>query len=381
MPVSPTDLSNLWAWYKGDAGVTGTSSVTAWADQSGNSRTLTIPGILGSPSLDATAINGLPAIVTLLGTQGLGTSVNLPVISEATVYIVGKQLDSESSLGAFIGSGGGNLDILRRTTSDVIAGDAGTGSIMLGPNIAATDDTWYTIRMRVTATDVYLSLNHGTEQTAARDSATIAAFTASPLFLFTDAAGHTGKKAIAECIVYLDNHSTLEKAQLEYYLNQKYAHYTWTDSIPSSSTSTTSMAQVNGKDVIVQVSTDGTTYKNLICEIANSVPLSRETTSVTTKCSGGTTARAAGAYSWDVTGEAIVDTAPTSGQISYEDLLSGFLATTLYYVKVENPSASGTNFYLAGTAYLTSLELTNEVDGLSQFSFTFSGTGAIDNTP
>ena len=140
------------------------------------------------------------------------------------------------------------------------------------------------------------------------------------------------------------------------------------------------MASINGKDVVVQVSTDGTTYKNLICEISNNLPISRETNSVTTKCDNGTTTRSLGAYSWEVSGEAVADTAPSASQISYEDLLSGFIAGTLYTIKVENPASTGTNFYHQGSAYLTSLELSNEVNGVSQFSFTFSGTGALDVT-
>jgi len=138
------------------------------------------------------------------------------------------------------------------------------------------------------------------------------------------------------------------------------------------------MASINGKDVVVQLSTDGTTYKSLVCEISNSLPISRETNSVTTKCDNGTTTRSLGAYSWEVSGEAVAETAPSGTQISYEEMLGYIVGGNLLYVKVENPAASGSNFYHQGQAYLTSLELSNEVNGVSQFSFTLSGTGALD---
>jgi TP901-1 family phage major tail protein len=135
---------------------------------------------------------------------------------------------------------------------------------------------------------------------------------------------------------------------------------------------------VQGKDVVLQISSDsGTTFKSLICEISNGFSATRETNSITTKCDDGTTTRSLGAYSWEMTADAVADTAPTAlTQVSYLDVLALFTAGTLLTVKI---AATGDYFH-SGTAYITSLELTNEVNGVSEFSLTLSGSGALDVT-
>jgi hypothetical protein len=56
----PSDISGLSLWLKADAGVTlSGSNVTAWADQSGNGRSV---AVVNSPSLTANSINGKPTI-------------------------------------------------------------------------------------------------------------------------------------------------------------------------------------------------------------------------------------------------------------------------------------------------------------------------------
>jgi hypothetical protein len=137
---------------------------------------------------------------------------------------------------------------------------------------------------------------------------------------------------------------------------------------------------IQGVNVVVKVSTDGTNYFDMICEINNNVDLSRATNSTRTKCDGGTTAKSLGAYEWSFGGSAVADNAPTGSQISYKSLLAHFIAGTYLYVKVVSPgtgSSAGSDFAHKGRAYLTALKLTNEVDGVSQFDFTFSGDGAL----
>jgi hypothetical protein len=84
-------MTGLKAWFKADVGVTGGSSPTAWADQSGNSNNL----VVGSASLgfNSSSINGLPGI-TWNGTASqrmVNTSVNLVTSNAArTVIVVAK---------------------------------------------------------------------------------------------------------------------------------------------------------------------------------------------------------------------------------------------------------------------------------------------------
>jgi len=59
-PFSPADISGLSLWLKADAGVTLLmSNVTAWADQSGNGRSVTVASL---PAFTASSINGKPTI-------------------------------------------------------------------------------------------------------------------------------------------------------------------------------------------------------------------------------------------------------------------------------------------------------------------------------
>ena len=81
---------NLKLWLKADAGVTGTSPVTGWNDQSGNGNHATIQ--LGTPSqtLNAAGLNFNP-VVTLAGTGGLQGTFSVPVTSNnVSAFIVMK---------------------------------------------------------------------------------------------------------------------------------------------------------------------------------------------------------------------------------------------------------------------------------------------------
>lgn len=139
------------------------------------------------------------------------------------------------------------------------------------------------------------------------------------------------------------------------------------------------MAKIQGKDVNVKISTDGgATFKTLICEISNDIALTRNTNSVSTKCDSGTSSIALGSYSWEISGEAAVDDSPTGSQATYADLLTLFINGTQFVSQVQDPTSSGGEYFHKGYTYVTSLSLNNQVDGISQFSFTFTGDGALD---
>ncbi len=57
----PTTTSGLQLWLRADMGVTGTSTVDQWDDQSGNNRDFTATSI-SRPALNTTGLNGLPSI-------------------------------------------------------------------------------------------------------------------------------------------------------------------------------------------------------------------------------------------------------------------------------------------------------------------------------
>src|SRR5688572_26979991 len=106
--------------------------------------------------------------------------------------------------------------------------------------------------------------------------------------------------------------------------------------------------KIQGGNVVVGSSTNDSTYYDMICEINNSVGLTRSTNTVRTKCDGGTSARSLGAYEWEISGSAVADNAPTSTQVSYKSMLAHFVAGTLLYVRVQSPgtgSSAGSDYY------------------------------------
>lgn len=84
---SPSDITGLKAWYVASAGVTGTTTVTAWADQSGNGYNLTAASGQ-EPALNSSAINGLPALNFISADRM--TNSSLSQTQAYTIIVVGK---------------------------------------------------------------------------------------------------------------------------------------------------------------------------------------------------------------------------------------------------------------------------------------------------
>ena len=80
------------------------------------------------------------------------------------------------------------------------------------------------------------------------------------------------------------------------------------------------MAKIPGKDIVLQISTDdGTTWKDLICEISNTANYNRvTTTSPLTKCDVASAAQELTllGYTWGFDFEALTDTAPSVSQVT-----------------------------------------------------------------
>lgn len=207
----------LWGWYKADEGVTGTTDVTLWEDQSGNGNDLDVTGA-NKPKLVDSVINSLPVIDSDTDAY-IATTNELPILTNGTIYMVALQKAGDISGGMFARSGN-NFKIYRNGTSDevTVQGGSSSGELLTA---AITDDTFYSIRVRVTATDFYLSINNGTEQTSARTTTGLANAIVS---LFTNA-GLIGVKQVAEMLIYTESHDSTTRTEIEEYLQDKYNHY------------------------------------------------------------------------------------------------------------------------------------------------------------
>lgn len=241
MPFTPTALSNLWGWWKTDAGLTMVGSdVGTLADQSGNGRTLV--GLSGKEvNVQTNALNGFSALVSRNGSESLmrtQSGVNFPDVASSgcTIYIVAAQEWTNDEDGVFLSTGdtqGFRQPTIRRfgIASDVQAGAITDSSS--APTLGITDGTFYTIRLRLDTNNTYIAVNNASEYGTGRNGSP-AAYVAAQLFLFGKLSGSDiCNKKIVEVIVYTGDKTGNDSALVEYYLQQKYNHFTWTDPIPT----------------------------------------------------------------------------------------------------------------------------------------------------
>lgn len=143
------------------------------------------------------------------------------------------------------------------------------------------------------------------------------------------------------------------------------------------------MAKIRGQLVLLQVSTDaGTTWKDLICLLSNSVNKTRETTtSPFTKCDVATAAQEITplGYTWEMPFTALVDTAPSGTQLTYADMNTLFVNGTTVLVR-QQYDGTGNEFYEQGSAILTSISSERSAEGFVTYDGTFQGSGPLDIT-
>lgn len=225
-PPSPSTIANLWLWLRGDMGVTGTTAVTGWADQSGNARNFTSESGK-EPALQANALNGLAAVARGAINASMLSAANFPDITTSgmTIFMVAKQNNAGSldANGAFMNAGAiQNIRIRRAGGLGSIEAGANTttGAQVTLPGVA--EDTFYTIRLRTDNTNQSAALNNGTPVVAANSPV---AYTGAPIQLFAISNSAFGNKSFAEIILYNRALNSTEITNVENYLRNKYAHY------------------------------------------------------------------------------------------------------------------------------------------------------------
>lgn len=236
-PFVPSDLSNLIAWYKSDTGVTlSGSSVTGWADQSGNSRDL-IPQYSPSyPTKVNNVLNGYPAIRGAATSVGLRTASAFPdhASTGITVFVVGMQPASEQTDGGhyhgFCGTGDPynanyGWQIMRNFNfADYMIFQGAYQGQANKTSPELTDGTYYTIRFKVTPTGfIYAALNNGSE---ASGSSSVNTVPSSYLMVLDTYSGdHWSNKDIMEIAIFQRVLNSTEEGQMETYFKNKYNHY------------------------------------------------------------------------------------------------------------------------------------------------------------
>lgn len=216
-------MPGLWAIYDAAQGVTGTTSVTAWEDQSGNGNDLSLANPTRALQIVDNDINSLPAIRSKASGGGYGIFLaqtnDLPALtSGGAIWAVVKQSTADVSINSGVTNfmfSGSEFEIKRHNLAipGAICVNA-LGSDLIG--ITAANNVYHIVRVIITETELKLSINNGTEEvTPVFNTPTDSTFS-----MFGE-----GDKYIAYTLVTTDIPSSNDIEQMEAYLNTKFDVY------------------------------------------------------------------------------------------------------------------------------------------------------------
>lgn len=130
VPISWTPASlgaALKAWFKADTGITlNSTTVSAWADQSGNGANVSQGSAGNQPTFQGTGFNGLPTVLFVAASAtSLSSAASALAMgaAAASVFIVGQMLTGTSDYGRAVSFQGGNAGADEST--------AGSGALIL----------------------------------------------------------------------------------------------------------------------------------------------------------------------------------------------------------------------------------------------------------
>jgi hypothetical protein len=132
--------------------------------------------------------------------------------------------------------------------------------------------------------------------------------------------------------------------------------------------------------VPLAVSTDGNTYRIIVCKKVANYQADIATTKEDTDCGAF---KGLGALDWSCDIDATVNTTPnTPTETSWKEINDWMIAQTLLYIKFQSPTSgsAGADFYIQGQAYITSVKLTATNGSLVSFTAKFDGQGSPDTT-
>lgn len=139
-----------------------------------------------------------------------------------------------------------------------------------------------------------------------------------------------------------------------------------------------SVSTVQSKAIPVLISTDGVTYKSIVCKRTWNFNATKAVNPEETDC--GIT-KGLGAIDWTVDFEGVLNTTPESAtEASFAEVAGHFLNETLLYVKIQSGDGSGGNMFISGRANITDFAAQNSVGNLQAFTATFNGQGDPDFT-
>ena len=219
----PTDLADLFAWYRGDLGVTIATGVSEWADQSGNGHDLVQATGANQPTYGATLINSQPGM-TLDGTNDSLSCTGLSQAQPLHSFIVYRPItwvDNDIILGFDSTS---DLEAAMQTSG----GASPETSIRQGESfvctVSPTLETAYLLQSFLSGASSFLALNDGAaDQVPAPQANTatldhIALGTKNPV-----STTQCGNFEICELIICTAQITGADLTSLMAYINARYA--------------------------------------------------------------------------------------------------------------------------------------------------------------
>jgi len=135
---------------------------------------------------------------------------------------------------------------------------------------------------------------------------------------------------------------------------------------------------VQSKSVPLLISTDGVSYKSIVCKRTFNFQATKAVNNEETDCG---IEKGLGAIDWTMDFEGVLNTTPNGAtEASFAEVAQHFLNDVLLYVKTQTGDGSGGNMYISGRAYVTDFATQNSVGNLQAFTATFNGVGDPDFT-
>lgn len=136
-----------------------------------------------------------------------------------------------------------------------------------------------------------------------------------------------------------------------------------------------SVSALQSSNVPFYVSTDGSSWKMLVCKRGVTFTGNTPVTTEDTDC-GPIVGVASNQWTFDI--DAVVNITPDIGtQESYEQILKWWAAQTLLYVRFNYPDSGGTDFKHQGQAYITNVGSAVAQGAAMSFTVTFTGQGSL----
>lgn len=230
------NLGDLKMWIKSDSGITlNVTTVSAWADQSGNGNHVTQPTALIQPLYVTGILNGFPVVRNPIGTRmnfSLPVATISPAVSFFMVISPGSTISTYETPIGF----GGAIDTPSLRWAFGAGSSASDGGGWVGPmaqyNVAThslSANTFYTLGyIRSAATDEWYIYKNGVLVQTISDANS---YPISPVLnctLFAERQGAADYELtgdIVEVLYYKSAVSNLTRQTVETYLKNRYGHY------------------------------------------------------------------------------------------------------------------------------------------------------------